>query len=172
MGWLQLKSHAQRSYRLFHQPKQAAKGPPPKAEDFQPSFRPKLCDPRTGAGARVGCKSYNDAVRNLVINYRANTGRHLSFLDLSQHGKADLQSIADDHDYLAKPLTHYTIENLTILNEMQCQALEKSTRKQSLSAKWQEARRLRLTASRFGTICKRTEKRDVGKLCDELHNGL
>ena len=53
--------------QTFHQPKQAAKGHPPKAEDFQPFLRPKLCDPRTGAGARIGCKSYNYAVRNFVI---------------------------------------------------------------------------------------------------------
>ena len=141
--------------------------------DFSPAktFRPKLCEPRTGPGARIGCESYNDTVRNMVINYKARTGTHLSFLDLSQHGKADLQSIADDYDYLPKPLTHYAIENLTTLNKTQCQVLEKNTRKQALSAEWREARRFRLTASNFGTICKRTEKRDTSKLCDELHNG-
>ena len=125
-----------------------------KSEEMKSSFAEKLRDKRTGAGAIIGSSSYNEDVRNLVVNYCGNTQIGLSLHDLSQHGRGDMQSTASDHHYLAQLLTHYTIDNPTKLNKNECKDLEEKTRKQSLCTAWREARQLRLTASNFGKICK------------------
>jgi hypothetical protein len=46
--------------------------------------------------------------------------------------------------------------------------IEQQTREQSHCQKWKEKRKWRLTASRFGEICKATERRDMAKLSDSL----
>jgi hypothetical protein len=46
--------------------------------------------------------------------------------------------------------------------------IEQQTRDQSQCQKWKEERKWRLTASRFGEICKATERRDMSKLAQTL----
>ncbi len=48
--------------------------------------------------------------------------------------------------------------------------LEENTRKQRHSKLWFLGRKFRLTSSRFGDICKATEKRNIDLLCKTLHN--
>lgn len=158
--------------QTFHKPKQVMKGPPPKIEDLKPELKHKLQDPRTGPGACKDCPAYNDMVRNLVINYKANTGKNTSYLAVAMPGKADIQAAAEDHCYLAHPITHYMVERMTKVTDDEAKTLEENTRKQALSSEWKEARRLRLTASNFGVICKMTDRRDLQKMCDSLYNDL
>ena len=155
--------------QTFHKPKNTFKGPPPKAEDLKSAMKHKLADPRTDVKARKNCPSYNDMVRNAMINYKAQTGTHTSFLDISCPGRANIQAAAHDHLYSAAPLTHYTIDRMCAITAEQAVDLEKNTRKQALCQTWREERQKRLTASMFGQICKITERRDIDKLCDTIY---
>ena len=47
-------------------------------------------------------------------------------------------------------------------------AVEVSTRGQADNKAWQEARQYHITSSRFGAICKATDKRDMHKLAQDL----
>ncbi len=153
----------------FHKPKQTHKGPPPKAEDLKPLLKRKLIDPRTGPGAQIKHPQYNDRVRNMLINFKAQSGIHTSYLDIVTPAKADIQAASEDHWYCKLPLTHYTVDTLCITSQKDAETLEKKTRKQALSQLWRDERKIRLTASRFGEICKLTEKKNISKLCDSLY---
>lgn len=48
--------------------------------------------------------------------------------------------------------------------------IEINTRNQRLNPIWFEERQWRLTASRFGEICKATERRNMDKLCESLYS--
>jgi hypothetical protein len=50
------------------------------------------------------------------------------------------------------------------------QIIEQQTREQSDCQKWREERRYRVTASRFGEICKVTERRDMSKLSKSVYS--
>ena len=56
------------------------------------------------------------------------------------------------------------------VSEAEASQLEIKTRGQANNKKWFEARRWRLTASRFGEICRITAKRNMKKLCSSLVN--
>ena len=125
----------------------------------------KLIDPRTGPGATINCPQHNDTVRNTIINFTAQSRLHLVYLNTCS-GRAEIQSASDDHLYLKEPLTHIIVERQCTVTPQQAGQLEKNTRSHFMSQQWKEERRLRITASQFGTICKMTDKRDVGKLWD------
>ena len=56
------------------------------------------------------------------------------------------------------------------VSEEQAVQIEVQTRAQATSTQWQKERKVRLTASHFGEICKMTEDRDIEKLCKSMHN--
>ncbi len=95
--------------QTFHQPKQINRGPPYKIEKMTAYRKQKLNYPRTGPGARKNCHQYNDTVRNKLINFKPQTGMHLSYLDVCS-GRADIQAASEDHLYCKEPLTHYMVE--------------------------------------------------------------
>ena len=51
---------------------------------------------------------YNDMVRNLIINYCANTGADLTMR--YAYPKANMQAAMTDHDYCMRPFTEYWID--------------------------------------------------------------
>ena len=54
------------------------------------------------------------------------------------------------------------------MDELAAVKLEKSTRGQSKCRIWKEARSWRVTASRFGEICKATDVKNFDSLCENL----
>ncbi|XP_062603648.1 uncharacterized protein LOC134265461 [Saccostrea cucullata] len=69
------------------------------------------------------------------------------------------------HDYGNLPLTEQMVDNALMVDERKIQQIEESTRGQSKNTKWFEAREWRLTASRFGEVCRATCRRNTSKLC-------
>ena len=54
------------------------------------------------------------------------------------------------------------------VSEHEAQLIEARTRGQG--NKWMREREMRLTSSNFGAICKLTERRDIEKFCESMHN--
>jgi putative phage-type endonuclease len=55
------------------------------------------------------------------------------------------------------------------VDQNQAAAIEKATRKQSKSKRWHLERKYRVTASNFHAVIKSTERRNMQKLCMNLH---
>ena len=56
------------------------------------------------------------------------------------------------------------------MTEEQAAKIEKETRGQINNPRWKDERQWRLTASRFGEICRSTPARDFDKLAEEIYN--
>ena len=56
------------------------------------------------------------------------------------------------------------------VNSERAATIEKETRLQSKCVLWHNERQWRLTASKFGEICKATDKKDIDLLCESLLN--
>ena len=56
------------------------------------------------------------------------------------------------------------------MTEDQAAKIEMETRGQISNPRWKEERKLRLTASRFGEICRATPARDLDKLAKDIYN--
>ena len=84
---------------------------------------------------------------------------------------ANLQEAATDHSYLKEPFTAYWVDRGNSVTAVKVRSIKKKkTRSQSRSYTWFIERSWRLMASRFGSIVKMTERRDVAKFCEELFN--
>lgn len=60
------------------------------------------------------------------------------------------------------------VENRIKVSTQEVLNIERTTRQQSGSRTWFDERQWRLTASRFGEICKATERRDMDALCSSI----
>lgn len=60
------------------------------------------------------------------------------------------------------------MENRLLVTNKEAANIERGTRGQSNDEKWLEEREWRLTSSKFGQICKATERRDMTKLASSL----
>lgn len=129
-----------------------------------PSKKPKLTNPRP-PGLR-SISGYSDRVRNMVFNFCSATNKDLAIRYL--YPKADVQSSALDHDYLKLPYTEYWVDRVVNVTTKQAADIEAETKQQAGCARWAEERQYRLTASRFGEICKMTQRRNIEKLCNSL----
>ena len=56
------------------------------------------------------------------------------------------------------------------MTQEQAATIEKETRGQANNPRWTAERKLRITASRFGEICRATEDRDFGKLAKDMYD--
>uniref|UniRef100_T1JBV9 SAP domain-containing protein n=1 Tax=Strigamia maritima TaxID=126957 RepID=T1JBV9_STRMM len=139
-------------------------GLPKKAQDVPGTNSIDLSDPRPEKYRNL--PGTNDHFRNLTINFCNKSGMDMSFRYLFP--KADLQTALLDHDYLTKPFVEYWIDNS--LKEGNFLEIEKKTRKQANSSAWFQQRLWRITASRFGEICKLTKRRNMTKLCRSFNS--
>lgn len=83
-------------------------------------------------------------------------------------GKANIHVAAVDHYYTRIPVTEYWVDEANQVTEADVRRIEKETRQQTSSKLWFRHRSWRLTASRFGEICKLTSRRNITKLCQNL----
>ncbi|XP_033739376.1 uncharacterized protein LOC117326767 isoform X1 [Pecten maximus] len=114
-----------------------------------------------------GNNGYNSFVRSQVINYCAVSSKDLAFRYLMP--KANIQVAARDHDYTTLPMTEHWVDTGTKVSSMEeVLEIEETTKKQSVCKKWHQERRWRLTSSRFGEICKATDRRNKEKLCQSI----
>jgi hypothetical protein len=148
--------------QTFHKPKKQYSGTPLKAEDL-PGNRPtdEFQDPRPPAFRN--CANYTDHVRNTVVNYCSKTSKDLAIRYI--WGKADVQTAGSDHDYLHRPLLEQWVDNAQHISPEQIDTIERKTRLQADNHTWREQRLWRVTASRFGEVCKLTARRNMSKFC-------
>ena len=167
-GTMTLSKSCTEMLRSFHKPRKSHKGSPVKGESLPCGSTDRLKDPRENP-LHKNQANFSDNVRNMMINYKAATGVSLSYLTSATPGRADMKEAVHDHNYLQRPFTEYWVMHQNEVTEEEAAQLERATRKQFLSTAWKEARRTRITASNFGTVCKVTERRDLDKLCATLY---
>lgn len=109
---------------------------------------------------------FEDNVRNMIINYLANTRSDLTIRYL--YDKTDIQTAVQNHDFLPLPMTEYWIDRPLELTREAATQLEVATREQANSKLWHSSRKWQITASKFGDISKATECRNMEKLCKSI----
>jgi hypothetical protein len=62
------------------------------------------------------------------------------------------------------------VEDRNKVSRHEAETIEIKTRGQNKNVQWKEERLWRVTASKFGEICKATERRDFGKMANSLLN--
>ncbi|XP_021362744.1 uncharacterized protein LOC110456373 [Mizuhopecten yessoensis] len=168
-GEIQVEKSCTESLQTFHKPKFTHKGAPVAAEEL-PSKRKTgddfLEDPRPQKYRNT--EGYNDFVRNCIINHCSATSQDVAMRYL--YRRANIQVAALDHDYTPLPFTEYWVDSAVQVTETQVSIIEETTRSQSSSKIWYKERAWRLTASRFGEVCKMTHRRNIQKLCSSLLN--
>lgn len=86
------------------------------------------------------------------------------------YGPANVYGVVNDHDYNNEHPEDMFLASLKIrdITETDVADVEMRTRGQNMNKQWKEERLLRLQASSFGRICKRTEKTNHGQLAWSL----
>lgn len=123
-------------------------------------------DPRPASFKNM--PSFNDNVRNAVINY--NSGRKRTLAISGSFPAASVAGVVHDHDYLNRSAESQLIYNKIIVSEKDLADLEVKTRSQSKSKLWLQQRKLRVTASIVGTIVHMTDKRNKEQFVDSIIN--
>lgn len=127
-------------------------------------YNPDLSDPRPQKYRDNG--GFYSHASNIVTNYCASSSLDLSFK--YQVPKAFINLAVLDHDYLDLPFTEFWIDEAQKVSGRDIARIEYTTRKQNLSKNWHREREWRLTASRFGDICRATDRRNKLKLCASI----
>lgn len=149
--------------QTFHHPTQEYTGKPIEAEHLLlgSNCNPPS-DPRPSKFRNL--PHYQDYVKNLTVNY-VNT--HHTRMPIQQIIEpANPYALNLDHDYRAITLNQQLIIDINSITNEQSKELEENTRLQSTSKLWHEARKTRLTSSKFGLICKRLS--NFEKLAEDL----
>ena len=81
-----------------------------------------------------------------------------------------MHAFDNDHDYLQlTPAQHYLQQDtVTQISDEQATQIERDTKGQAICKLWHAERAKRITASRFGRICKMTDRTDKTKLATSL----
>lgn len=156
--------------QTFHHSK-PHKGTPMKSEtliEFRKRSTNPVFDPRPRKyRKRDECQ---DRFQNICINFQANNpSREMPVMQLIK--PANMRCVYNDHDYMEHHIEDYFLDkilNLTSISQEEIARIEECTRKQQKSTSWHDERSYRITSSNFGTICRATEKRDLGKLLSDL----
>ena len=121
---------------------------------------PLLQDPRPAKYRCIRKDEKRRHVEMLLINY---TSEKKELLHISEicGGKANVEALCDDHNYLAKPLVETWVESRTTVTEAGAGVIESSTRLQHKSAAWKAERQLRLTASSAHRVCNVKKNKQV-----------
>ena len=102
-----------------------------------------------------------------VINFCSQKSEKLAICGMLG-GEVNIPALHEDHDYLSLPLSKQWVRNLIALPVEEIDAVEKRTRGQAHSREWAEQRKLRLTASSAGRIC-RVKTADQSNLAQHLY---
>ena len=169
-GPLFISKSCTENLQAFHKPKKLFGGSPMKAKTLPGKRKCSLDDPRPPKYRRL--TGYADHVRSTVLNYCSKSSKDIAIRYLWE--KANIQAAALDHDYLKLPFTEYWVDNALSVTEADIKDIASKTTKQSASKQWYHHRRWRITASRFGEICKMTDRRNKKKLCQSFvaHSNL
>ncbi|CAM1154303.1 Uncharacterised protein r2_g4267 [Pycnogonum litorale] len=160
-GILQVPGSCTDVIQQFHKPKKLHTSSPMKATDM---LLAKIEDPRAKEDRNKA--GYNDYVRSVTINYCSYSNKDIVLRYL--YPEADLQTAAADHDYFNKPWTEYIIDKANKVTQKQASDIQKNTTLQAKCRLWHNERKWRLTASKFGEICKITPRRNIHRLCLSL----
>lgn len=153
----------------FHRPRRLHNGSPVKAEHLEMSinnnniiFNPI---PQT---YRVDSKTTHTRVSNATINFAASSTVNPALMHITT--PANMHAFDNDHDYCTlTPSEHYLqVDTLTNISQEHVTQIEQDTRGQAVVGLWHTERTKRMTASRFGRICKVTEKTDADKYAQSL----
>ncbi|XP_043232089.1 uncharacterized protein LOC122386699 [Amphibalanus amphitrite] len=116
-----------------------------------------FADPRPAKFQKMDSK--RQRVEMMLINYSSTRSHSLHLGEICQ-GKANMQAVVDDHDYLRSSLTEAWVDNITKVSKEEASLLERKTRGQSTSSLWTAERRVRLTASSAHRVCNVKKNRD------------
>ena len=148
----------------FHRPRRLHNGSPVKAEHLDMSMNNTniIFNPIPQAH-RVDSKTTFTRVCNATINFAASSTVSPALMQIIS--PANMHAFDNDHDYCTlTPSEHYLqADTLTHISEEQATQIEQDTRGQAVEALWHAERTKRMTASRFGRICKLTDRTDAGK---------
>ena len=86
------------------------------------------------------------------------------------YGPANLHAVHLDHDYLELTAPQQFLQSMRVseISQEEAKHIELETREQRLSKAWKQHRQMRLTASRYGEICKATIRKNKAKLAQDL----
>lgn len=135
------------------------------SESLTPGMGPFDDNPRQECDKNNG-QFLKNRIQMATIAYCGKTGEDIAMR--YTFGRANLQSAVKDHDYLEEKFLNHQIDQSTFDTKEEAIKIEKQTRLQSKCQLWQKQRKFRLTASKFGEICKFTDKIDVFKLCQSI----
>ena len=106
-------------------------------------------------------------VQMRVIGFCSQRSEKLAICGMLE-GEVNVPAFHKDHNYLKLPLPEQWISNMISLSKEDISSLEKRTRGQAHSKEWSEERRVRLTASSAGRIC-RARSADLTNLASHLY---
>ena len=111
---------------------------------------------------------YDEFVKNMAVNYSLYFSRAMPLLQLIE--PANPFAIRNDHSYSTISVEDHLLQHLKVnrILQSECEVLELSTRGQSHNQKWCKERIHRLHSSRFGRICKATDRTDKDALAKSL----
>ena len=118
-----------------------------------------LYDPRPPS-QRGNSEAKRQRLESQVINFCSQKTEKLAICGMLG-AEVNVAALQHDHDYLDVPLSSQWLQNLIFLSVEDIAMVETRTRGQAHSKEWAEQRRVRLTASAAGRICRvKTADRD------------
>ena len=123
-----------------------------------------IFDPRPAD--KINKASYPSHFRNTVLNFHTEDRMPVSQLFKPSNPYARIS----DHCYMSQSEEEVFIEqeNITRITEEEEINLERQTVGQHNNSSWTKQHTLRLTSSKFGTICRATAKKDLSRLAEQL----
>ena len=117
---------------------------------------------------RVGRCETRTRVSNATLSFAASSSVVPSLTQFTP--EANIHAFDNDHAYLQlTPAQHYLRQDtVTHISDEHATQIECDTKGQAVSKLWHADRAKRITASRFGRICKMTERTDATKLAASL----
>lgn len=107
-----------------------------------------------------------DNLRSRIINRRDGVRRPF----MNMFPPANINAFALDHQYKSLSMEDHFLEKncITRIDAKAIREIEESTRQQAQSPRWFDEKQKRMTASKFGEICKATERKDLDALAKSI----
>ena len=109
---------------------------------------------------------YPAEFRNKCINFASSTSMPITHI----YPPANPYAVARDHDYMKETPEDTFLRNIhvTDIDNAEIRRIEQSTKGQSTNPAWYDERSIRLSSSRFGRICKATQRTDFRALANSF----